>query len=96
MPVVCVVRKLRPCVSYSGRRDRINSVLLRSLDKHGGGGGRLHLHHHQIIANICLELLDKPCTHFSMSLVIPSPNECMETLPNLGSVNVPTGTSINL
>ena len=38
--VVCVVRKLRPCNSYSRRRDRINSVLWRSYYK-GGGGGRL-------------------------------------------------------
>ena len=41
MPVVvCVVCKLRPCLSYSRRRDRINSVLLRSLDKGGGGFNR--------------------------------------------------------
>ena len=32
--VVCVACKLRPCLSYSRRRDRINSVLL-----FGGGGG---------------------------------------------------------
>ena len=38
MPVVvCVVLKLRPCLSYNRCRDRINSVLLRSLDKRGGG-----------------------------------------------------------
>ena len=29
--------KLRPCPSYSRRRDRINLVLWRSLDKGGGG-----------------------------------------------------------
>jgi hypothetical protein len=34
--VVCVVRKLRPCLSYSRRRDCFNSVLLRSLDRGGG------------------------------------------------------------
>ena len=34
--VVCVVRKLRPCNSYSRRRDRINSVLWRSYYKGGG------------------------------------------------------------
>ena len=39
----CVSRKLRPCPSYSGRRDRNNSVHWRSLYKGGGGttrGGR--------------------------------------------------------
>ena len=36
--VVYVARKLRPCPSYSRRRDRINLVLWRSLDKGGGGG----------------------------------------------------------
>ena len=29
--------KLRPCLSYSGRRDHTNSVLLRSFDNGGGG-----------------------------------------------------------
>ena len=37
--VVCVVRKPRPCPSYSRRRDRVNLVLLRSF--FGGGGGYL-------------------------------------------------------
>ena len=37
--IVCVARKLRPCPSYSGRRDRNNSVHWRSLYK-GGGTGR--------------------------------------------------------
>ena len=38
MPVlVCVAHKLRRCLSYSRRRDRINSVLVRSLDKGGEG-----------------------------------------------------------
>ena len=37
--VVCVARKLQPCLSYSRRGDRIHSVLLRSLDKGGGGRG---------------------------------------------------------
>ena len=40
--VVCVVRKPRPCNSYSRRRDRINSVLWRSYYE-GGGGGYLAL-----------------------------------------------------
>ena len=35
--VVCVARKLRPCPSYSGCRDRNNSVHWRSLHKGGGG-----------------------------------------------------------
>ena len=39
--VVYVARKLRPCPSYSRRRDRINLVLWRSLDK-GGGGVQVH------------------------------------------------------
>ena len=34
--VVCVARTLRPCPSYSGRRDRNNSVHWRSLYKGGG------------------------------------------------------------
>ena len=34
--VVCVARKLRPCPSYSGRRDRNNSVHWCSLYKGGG------------------------------------------------------------
>ena len=34
---VCVSRKLRPCPSYSGRRDRNNSVHWCSLYKGGGG-----------------------------------------------------------
>ena len=37
--VACVVCKLRPCPSYSGRRDRINLGLWRSLYKGGWGGG---------------------------------------------------------
>ena len=37
--VVCVARKPRPCPSYSGCRDRNNSVHWRSLYK--GGGGRV-------------------------------------------------------
>ena len=44
--VVCVVRKPRPCNSYSRRRDRINSVLWRSYYKGGGGykaGGGLRM-----------------------------------------------------
>ena len=39
--VVCVARKLRPCPSYSRRRDRINLGLWCSLYK-GGGGILLH------------------------------------------------------
>ena len=35
-PHVCGTCKLRPCPSYSGRRDRINLGLLRSYDKGGG------------------------------------------------------------
>ena len=35
--VVCVARKPRPCLSYSRRRDCINSALLRSYYKKGGG-----------------------------------------------------------
>ena len=35
--VVCVVRKPRPCNSYSRRRDRINTVLWRSYYKGGRG-----------------------------------------------------------
>ena len=34
---ICVARKLRPCPSYSRRRDRINLGLWRSLYKGGGG-----------------------------------------------------------
>ena len=34
--VVCIARKLRPCPSYSRRRDRINLGLWRSLYKGGG------------------------------------------------------------
>ena len=40
--VVYVARKLRPCPSYSRRRDRINLVLWRSLDKGGGVLAILH------------------------------------------------------
>ena len=36
--------KLRPCPSYSRRRDRINLVLWRSLDKGGGGTDGCALH----------------------------------------------------
>ena len=42
--VVCVVRKLRPCLSYSRRRDCINLGLFRSLDK---AGGDTHPHRHR-------------------------------------------------
>ena len=35
--VVCVARKLRPCPSYSRRRDRIDLGLWRSLYKGGAG-----------------------------------------------------------
>ena len=38
--VVSVARKLRPCTSCSGRRDRNHSVHWRSL--HKGGGGYYH------------------------------------------------------
>ena len=42
MPVVvCVVCKLRPCLSYSRRRDRNNSILLCGLDKGGWVRGKL-------------------------------------------------------
>ena len=41
--VVCVARKLRPCPSYSRRRDRINWGLWRSLYKGGGVGGHMLL-----------------------------------------------------
>ena len=41
--VACVARKLRPCPSYTRRRDRINLGLWRSLYKGGGGGNRLIL-----------------------------------------------------
>ena len=34
--VVCVARKLRPCPSYSRRRDRINLVLLNNYYKGEG------------------------------------------------------------
>ena len=40
--VVCVARKLRPCPSYSRRRDRINLGLWRSLYK----GGGVHIYRH--------------------------------------------------
>ena len=47
--VVCVARKLRPCPSYSRRRDRINLGLWRSLHKGGGykdpPNGRLYKEH---------------------------------------------------
>ena len=43
--VVRVVRKLHPCLSYSGRRDRINLVLLRSYYKGGGGVVGCYLWH---------------------------------------------------
>ena len=36
--VVCVACKIRPCPSYSRRRDCINPIFLRSLDKGRGGG----------------------------------------------------------
>ena len=36
--VACVAHKLRPCPSYSRRRDRINLGLWRSLYNGGGGG----------------------------------------------------------
>ena len=46
--LVVVARKLRPCPSYSRRRDRINLGLWRSLDKGGAGyractGASFHL-----------------------------------------------------
>ena len=34
--VVCVLRKPRPCLSYSRRRDRINLVLLRGYFRSKG------------------------------------------------------------
>ena len=42
---VCVVRKLRPCPSYSRRRDRINLGLWRSLYN---GGGRVYAYAYQV------------------------------------------------
>ena len=41
LAVVCVARKLRPCPSYSRRRDRINLGVWRSLYKGGGVFGVL-------------------------------------------------------
>ena len=37
--VVCVVRKPRPCLSYSRRRDRTNLILLHGYYKGGGTYG---------------------------------------------------------
>ena len=34
---ICVSRASRPRLSYSRRKDRINSLLLHGLDKGGGG-----------------------------------------------------------
>ena len=46
--VVCVVRKLRPCPSYSRRRDRFNLGLWRSLYRGGGATfPHVELFHHQ-------------------------------------------------
>ena len=46
LPVgVGVVRKLRPCLSYNGRRERINSVLLCILHKGWGGIVAYHFSH---------------------------------------------------
>ena len=52
--VVCVVRKLRPCNSYSRRRDRINSVLWRSYYKGGGGTARLGKYLHGWLRECCM------------------------------------------
>ena len=43
--VVCVVRKPRPCLSYSRCKDRIISVFWRSYYKGGGGYIRLNPFH---------------------------------------------------
>ena len=49
--VVYVARKLRPCPSYSRRRDRINLVLWRSLDKGGGGTSSFQSQGHEEAAS---------------------------------------------
>ena len=65
--VVYVARKLRPCPSYSRRRDRINLVLWRSLDKGGGvvlwSSCTVHLHtiwDSKAAANMPKQLLQSP------------------------------------
>ena len=50
--VVYVARKLRPCPSYSRRRDRINLVLWHSLYKGGGGYNRMQ----QSYSNLCTSI----------------------------------------
>ena len=51
--VACVARKLRPCPSYSRRRDRINLGLWRSLYK-GGGGTEFWVRQKRMLWMLCL------------------------------------------
>ena len=60
--VVFIARKLRPCPSYSRRRDRNNSVHGRSLYK--GGGGRL------VDAKMCAASNLGSCYHLRVLLSI--------------------------
>ena len=53
--VACVARKLRPCPSYSRRRDRINLLFWRSLYK--GAGYMLQMFPLCIFFSLCCEVV---------------------------------------
>ena len=77
--VVCVVRKLRPCPSYSGRRDRNNSVHWRSLYK-GGGIPQ------QVVLRVALEQGMHPGTHRALSGMYTPLTHCFKIMGCLYSV----------
>ena len=68
--VVCVMRKPRPCNSYSRRRDRINSVLWRSYYKRGGGTNGREKHTSALVLGHPLLYVFFCELHMSVSVVL--------------------------
>ena len=71
--------ELRPCSSYSGRRDRNNSVLLRSLDRGGGYGVYPAF---TVFPAFCGAACDPPAVRAG-PLPLPAPPACAVELAQL-------------
>ena len=79
--VVCVARKLRPCPSYSRRRDRINLVLWRSLYRGGevvpGWESATTRHHREAVE--AEQQLGIPLWQTDYLVACPQRRKCEET-----------------